>query len=95
MVMSPLGIGTKNDCADEDRQQFTRPDQRGPDECIRWGSRDRSLGVAIRLSAGIHGGQRNYSLLRSVHTVSGAHPSSYSKSGGGSNPPPPVKGIGP
>jgi hypothetical protein len=24
--MSPAGPGTKNDCADEDQQQFTRPD---------------------------------------------------------------------
>jgi hypothetical protein len=25
MVMSPVGLGTKNDCAGEDQQQFTRP----------------------------------------------------------------------
>jgi hypothetical protein len=27
MVMSPTGLGTKNDCAGEGRQQFTRTDQ--------------------------------------------------------------------
>jgi hypothetical protein len=27
MVMTPLGLTIKNDCADEGQQQFTRPDQ--------------------------------------------------------------------
>jgi hypothetical protein len=27
MIMDPAGLGTKNDCAGEDQQQFTRPDQ--------------------------------------------------------------------
>jgi hypothetical protein len=29
MVVSPAGLGTKNDCAGEDQQQFTRPDSGG------------------------------------------------------------------
>jgi hypothetical protein len=27
MVMTPAGLGTKNDCASEDQQQFTRPNR--------------------------------------------------------------------
>jgi hypothetical protein len=27
MVMSPSGLGSKNDCAGEGQQQFARPDQ--------------------------------------------------------------------
>jgi hypothetical protein len=29
MVTNPAGLGTKNDCACEDQQQFTRPDHQG------------------------------------------------------------------
>jgi hypothetical protein len=29
MVMTPAGLRTKNDCADEDQQQFNQPTERG------------------------------------------------------------------
>jgi hypothetical protein len=34
MVRSPAKLGTKNDCAGEDQQQFTRPDKGGEDEIL-------------------------------------------------------------
>jgi hypothetical protein len=30
MVMSPVGLGTENDCAGEDQQQFNRPTEPTP-----------------------------------------------------------------